>query len=161
MSSKALTLLEIKSNLKDIFESGIKAVLPHTIIRNKVKIFENKLQIGDDNFILKENVYIVGFGKAVLGMAIALEEILQDRLKKGIVSVPKGSKERIWHPKNLTNFPKLKGVIEYREGAVNNQPDDESLNTTHDILDLVEGLNENDTLIVLISGGGEFRILNS
>ncbi|XP_033222253.1 glycerate kinase isoform X2 [Belonocnema kinseyi] len=150
----ASTLWETKSNLKDIFEAGIKAVLPHSVIKNKVKVIEDTFHVGNDKFSLKENVYVVGFGKAVMGMAIVLEEILGDRLKKGIVSIPKGSKDSIWKSANLEHFPKLKGVIEYREGAENNQPDDDSLETTHDILDLVEGLKENDTLIVLISGGG-------
>ena len=148
------SFLESKSNLKNIFEAGVKAVLPHSVIKNKVKVIENELQVGNDKVSLKENVYLVGFGKAVMGMAIALEELLGDRLKKGIVSIPKGSKASIWKSPNVENFPKLKGVIEYREGAKNNQPDKDCLETTHDILDLVEGLQENDTLIVLISGGG-------
>lgn len=150
------SFLETKSHMKDIFEVGIKAVLPHAVIKNKVKKLKDHLQVVGEILPLKENVYLVGFGKAVQGMAIALEEELEDCLKKGIVSIPKGSKDTIWKTENLMNFPKLKGVIDYREGALHNQPDEDSLQTTHDILDLVEGLGENDTLIVLVSGGGAF-----
>lgn len=148
------TFLDTKFQLREIFQDGIKAVLPYNLIKNQVKIVDDRLHVGNENFALLKNIYLVGFGKAVMGMAIALEDILGDRLKKGIVSIPKGSKNDIWKSENLINFPKLTGVVEFREGALNNQPDKDCLETTHDILDLVEGLNENDTLIVLISGGG-------
>ncbi|XP_046432388.1 glycerate kinase-like [Neodiprion fabricii] len=91
---------------------------------------------------------------AVMNMVPGIEKVLGNRLKKGIISVPKGSKETIWKVQDFTNFPNIGGPVEYREGAKDNQPDAESLSTTDDIMDLVEGLKENDTLIVLISGGG-------
>lgn len=152
----ASTLMKTKSQLREIFNAGIKAVLPYNLIKSHIKIVDDRLNIGNEIFTLSSNVYLIGFGKAVMGMAIALEDLLGDRLKKGIVSIPNGSKADIWKTENLQNFPKLSGVIEYREGALHNQPDNDCLETTHDILDLVEGLKENDTLIVLISGGGNF-----
>lgn len=153
-TNKMSTFLERKTELREIFNAGIKAVLPQNLIKSNVTIVEDCLQIGNEKFSLTENIYLIGFGKAVMGMAIALEGLLGERLKKGIVSIPTGSKNDIWKEENLPNFPKLTGVIEYREGALHNQPDKNSLETTHDILDFVEGLKENDTLIVLISGGG-------
>ncbi|XP_046749809.1 glycerate kinase isoform X2 [Diprion similis] len=89
-----------------------------------------------------------------MNMVPGIEKILGNRLKKGIISVPKGSTETIWKVQDFANFPNIGGPVEYREGAKDNQPDIESLSTTDDIMDLVEGLKENDTLIVLISGGG-------
>lgn len=41
-------------------------------------------------FPVKRDLYLVGFGKAVLGMAAAAEEILGDHLVRGIVNVPLG-----------------------------------------------------------------------
>lgn len=36
------------------------------------------------------NVKVVGFGKAVLGMATAVERLLGDHITAGLVSVPEG-----------------------------------------------------------------------
>lgn len=146
-------LSESKSDLIDIFHSAVKAVSPNEIIKRKVKFQNNTLYVDEKNFLLGENVYLVGFGKAVMGMAIELEKILGNVLKKGIVSIP--SKDAMWIFEDKSSFPKLhNGVIDYREGSINNQPDSRSLDTTHDIIDLVENLTEADTLIVLVSGGG-------
>ncbi|XP_003702117.2 glycerate kinase [Megachile rotundata] len=155
MSTDTKSMEEIKSILKNMYFAGIKAVSPKTLILNKVKVENGILHAGDERFELKENVYLIGFGKAVMGMAIVLEYMLSDCLKKGIVSVPSASTDAMWESEDKSYFPKLKTtVVEYREGSVNNQPDDRVLDTTHDIIDLVESLTENDTLIVLISGGG-------
>lgn len=88
-------------------------------------------------------------------MAVELERVLGDALKKGIVSVPSVSMDAIWASADKSSFPKLHDSrIDYREGGADNQPDGRSLDTTHDIVDLVEGLTEADTLVVLVSGGG-------
>ncbi|KAH0949910.1 hypothetical protein HN011_004945 [Eciton burchellii] len=155
MSANAKFLSDSKSDLEDIFRCAVKAVSPYEIIRNKVKFRDNVLHVNEKSFPLPGNVYLVGFGKAVMGMAIELEKILGSVLKKGIVSVPSISKDAIWTSEDKLDFPKLyNSVIEYREGSINNQPDSRSLDTTHDIIDLVENLTEEDTLIVLVSGGG-------
>ncbi|XP_031826586.2 glycerate kinase isoform X1 [Nomia melanderi] len=155
MSTNPKVLEESKSILKDMYFAGVKVVSPKQLIINKIKFKDGTLQVDDQRFQLKENVYLVGFGKAVMGMSIVLEQMLGSHLKKGIVSIPSVSTNAIWESKDKSYFPMLKtGVVEYREGSINNQPDNRSLQTTHDIIDLVESLTENDTLIVLISGGG-------
>lgn len=145
-----------KSDLKDIFHSALKAVSPNEIVRNKVRYHDNILYVNENSFQLRGDVYLVGFGKAVMGMAIELEKILNGILKKGIVSIPSSTKETVWlFQGESTTFPKLhNSAIEYHEGGINNQPDSKSLETTHKIIDLVEKLTETDTLIVLVSGGG-------
>ncbi|XP_020280549.1 glycerate kinase isoform X2 [Pseudomyrmex gracilis] len=155
MATNAKFASEVKSDLKDIFRAAVKAVSPNEIVRRKVKFRDNTLYINEKSFHLRENVYLVGFGKAVMGMAQEFEKLLGNVLKKGIVSVPSVSKDAVWTSEDPSDFPKLhNSVIDYREGGVNNQPDVRSLNTTHDIIDLVENLKDTDTLIVLISGGG-------
>jgi len=155
MSANAKFLSDSKSDLEDIFHRAVKAVSPYEIIRNKVKFRDNVLHINEKTFPLQGNVYLVGFGKAVMGMAVELEKMLGSVLKKGIVSVPSISKDAIWTSAGKLDFPKLyNSVIDYRVGSINNQPDSRSLDTTHDIIDMVEDLTEEDILIVLISGGG-------
>ncbi|KAG5307080.1 GLCTK kinase, partial [Acromyrmex insinuator] len=155
MATDTKFLSESRTDLRDIFRSAVKAVSPNEIIRRKVKLRDNALYIDERSFPLKRDVYLVGFGKAVMGMAVELERLLGDYLKKGIVSVPSMSRDAMWAYEDKSSFPKLhNSKIDYREGGVNNQPDERSLDTTHDIIDLVEKLIETDTLIVLVSGGG-------
>uniref|UniRef100_A0A672VCA7 Glycerate kinase n=2 Tax=Strigops habroptila TaxID=2489341 RepID=A0A672VCA7_STRHB len=89
-------------------------------------------------FPVKRNLYLVGFGKAVLGMAAAAEEILGDHLVQGII--------------NMLLKPHSK--IQVIEGAKNNLPDAEALKGAVAIQELAEGLTADDLLLVLISGGG-------
>ncbi|XP_011867881.1 PREDICTED: glycerate kinase-like [Vollenhovia emeryi] len=137
-------LSESRVDLRDIFRSAVKAVSPSEMIRRRVKLRGDALHVDERSFPLKGDVYLVGFGKAVMGMAVELERVLGGALKRGIVSVP-----------SVPGSAGLRGSrIECREGGVDNQPDSRSLDTTHDIVDLVEGLTETDTLVVLVSGGG-------
>uniref|UniRef100_A0A8C3CYB1 Glycerate kinase n=1 Tax=Cairina moschata TaxID=8855 RepID=A0A8C3CYB1_CAIMO len=87
-------------------------------------------------FPVKRNLYLVGFGKAVLGMAAAAEEILGDHLIRGIMLLKPHSR------------------IQVIEGAKNNLPDPEALRGAGAIQELAQGLTADDLLLVLISGGG-------
>lgn len=150
-----IVLNRVRSDLKALFDAAIKTVSPKKIIKDKVKLENGTLHVEDKTFPIGEKVYLVGFGKAVMNMAIEMDKILGKRLVKGIISIPDVSKNAIWNFDEMSSFPNQKStVVEYREGAINNQPDNRSLNTTHDIIDLVEPLTETDTLIVLVSGGG-------
>lgn len=158
-----------RSELLQIFDTAVSAVFPNVLIEDQVKLQNNELIIKGESYSLEQNVYLVGFGKAVAGMAFAMEKILGDRLKRGIVSVPASSlylatpeegkklenlqEQRELQIQNLQMLRRSK-VIEYKEGAENNQPDDDSLSATESIIELVKDLGKDDTLIVLISGGG-------
>lgn len=144
----------VRATLKSAFIAGVNAVRPHALIKNQVKIKNDLLLVNETSFQLTENVYVVGFGKAVMGMAIALEDLLGEGLQRGIVSVPKGSLSQIWDEKNLENFPKLTGKLKFVEAAENNQPNSKSLEVTREIVELLEPLTEKDTVIVVVSGGG-------
>lgn len=148
-------LSESRAVLRDVFRSAVRAVSPNEIVRRRVKFHGDALHVDGRSFPIRGDVYLVGFGKAVMGMAVELERVLGDALKKGIVSVPRVSMDAAWASADKSGFPKLHGSrIDYREGGVDNQPDSRSLDTTHDIIDLVEGLTETDTLVALVSGGG-------
>ncbi|XP_034943257.1 glycerate kinase [Chelonus insularis] len=149
-----VSLKGAKDRLKKIFYTGLNSVKPHKIIQNKVTFKNNELCIDGTVLTLKERVYLVGFGKAVMGMAIAIEKLLKNQLIKGIVSIPRGLKSKIWENVDNDSFPLLTGVIDYRENSLNNQPDDDTLIVTQEIINLAKSLTEKDTLIVLISGGG-------
>ncbi|CAL1267582.1 unnamed protein product [Larinioides sclopetarius] len=135
-----------------IFETAYKSVQPLNLINKEVEINSNSLQIQGKSFPIFKNVYIVGFGKAVLGMATALETKLQENLVSGIISVPDGMLTAL-EPR-LRDHITTKSCIQVYEGASNNIPDENSLLAATKISELVASLKESHLLIVLISGGG-------
>ena len=52
-----------------------------------------KLTVEGRTYTLKNNVYVVGFGKAVSGMARTLEDHIGQHIVRGIISIPLGSQE--------------------------------------------------------------------
>ncbi|ESO99287.1 hypothetical protein LOTGIDRAFT_186721 [Lottia gigantea] len=141
---------------REIFSSAVSSVLPGEMIINKVK-YENEnkiLHIENREYSLKNNVYVVGFGKAVLGMARTVEDILKHEIKSGIVSVPLGSVEMLQQSGKSDMLLSKDSRIEVYEGAENNLPDNNSHKAAMNIHNLVKSLTIDDILLVLISGGG-------
>ncbi|KAJ8931308.1 hypothetical protein NQ314_015810 [Rhamnusium bicolor] len=103
------------SELKGIFLKSVEAVQPQRLIRNKVRLRDCHLTVGGDTYVLNKPCYVVGFGKAVLGMAIEIENVLGDHLERGIVTVPTGIFKKNTRPCN--------SKIKYVEGAKDNLPD--------------------------------------
>lgn len=141
---------------REIFLKGVNAVKPKTIFQeNKCFVVteKNHLQITDKKNSItidlnEKNCHLVGFGKAVLGMALQVEKALCKRLVSGIISVPIGSQEKFNEDLDINS------VLQICEGAKNNLPDNLALNTALMIKEKVESLNEKDVLIIVISGGG-------
>lgn len=135
---------EVKLYLRSVFTHIYLSVNPKELISSQIIVIDNKLVINNKPFHIKSNCYIVGFGKAVYDMGCEVAKILKHHFIKGVLSVPKGSLNDTSVPNNFKVF----------EGAENNIPDKMSLRATQEIFNLVESLNENDLLLVLISGGG-------
>ncbi|MEM3442480.1 MAG: glycerate kinase [Candidatus Bathyarchaeia archaeon] len=123
-------------------ENAINAVDPKHLIKLKVHIKNAILYVGGYSFDLKsfKNIYVLGGGKASGLMAEALEEVLSDRIKDGIVNVPHGSDTR-------TKNVKI-------HGASHPIPDKNSVEGTRRMLEIAEQADETDLIIFLISGGG-------
>lgn len=81
---------EIVREAKYIFHHSVKAVQPGELVRKSVRVLPNQVEIQGKFFPVNRNVYIVGFGKAVLGMALELENLLYDHVISGVLSVPTG-----------------------------------------------------------------------
>ncbi|XP_011496664.1 PREDICTED: glycerate kinase [Ceratosolen solmsi marchali] len=158
---------EAKREVLRVFDRAVTSVLPGVLINTKVKLVDCAFLLIDGvRYPITKHVYVVGFGKAVAGMAYAMERILDDKLVRGIVSVPRQPYRKSAPPefedlremteKQLQELQMLKRSrkIEYLEGGSGNQPDDDSVASTKKIVALAEGLGRKDTLVVLISGGG-------
>ncbi|XP_069695442.1 glycerate kinase [Periplaneta americana] len=143
---------QIKLDMQSYFEKSVSAVQPDSLIRNAITVKDNVLIVQDRQYPLRKNGYIIGFGKAVLGMARETERILGDNLCTGIISIPEGSQETMKNNANVHSI--LNSKVKILEGGRNNLPDKNSEEAARQIKKLVEGLNQNDLLIVLVSGGG-------
>ncbi|MCD6521871.1 glycerate kinase [Candidatus Calescamantes bacterium] len=123
----------------DLFKRGIQKAHPSNVIKENVRLQNDTLMVKNDPFPCK-NLWVVGAGKASAEMGKALEELLGEKIKGGIIVTKDG------HGVPLS-------FIEVRE-ASHPIPDERGLKASEDILKFVEKLGEEDTLIVLISGGG-------
>ena len=132
-------LKKIREDVLEILSSAVDAVDPYNTViarfdNNKI-LLDNKT-IDLSNF---EKKYLVGFGKASVGMAQAVCDVVD--LESGIV-VTNDSNKKVEN-NNITTFVGGHPI-----------PNNNSLIGAEKIIELVEKCNENDLLIVLISGGG-------
>jgi glycerate-2-kinase len=86
------------------------------------------------------NIYVLGGGKASGSMAETLEELLGNRIRKGLVNVPRGIE-------NKTNIIKL-------HQASHPIPDETGVQGTRQMMEIAEQAEKEDLIICLISGGG-------
>lgn len=143
------------SKIWKVFMAGVDSVHPKQIVKNFVRREGDKLTVGNVQYDLKNNVYVVGFGKAVIGMVNPIEQALKisgntSHLQKGILSVPVGIQETL----GVYVSADTRNIIEYLEGAANNIPDENAFTASKRIVSLAQSLKEQDLLIILMSGGG-------
>jgi glycerate-2-kinase len=136
LNQKARTLA-----LKSL-EITLNKINPKQIIKSKLLLKNSALQIDGYSFDLEkfQNIYVIGGGKASGSMAEALEEILDECIKTGLINVPKGSRYKT-------------SVIELH-GSSHPVPDESGVEGTRRMLEIAEQAEENDLIICLISGGG-------
>lgn len=113
-----------------IIRKAINEVLPDKAVRTVLSHREEM-----------ENVYVVAVGKAAWKMAHTCQEILDGRIRKGIILTKYGHAEQ-----NLPGFE----IIE----AGHPIPDNNSIMGTQKIIDMVKELTVTDNIIFLLSGGG-------
>lgn len=120
----------IREDALMIIQESIKAVLPERAV---MKALENKNFSGD--------VVVISIGKAAWNMAYAAKEKLKQKVSKGIV---------------VTKYEHSKGPIEGFEiiEAGHPVPDENSVIGATKALELVSNLNDGDSVIFLVSGGG-------
>ena len=99
---------------------------------------ENFLHISGQSYPLRKNVYVAAFGKAVLGMVRAVEEVVGDHLVKGIASVPKGIRETLRGNCLDHQIPAAVSKVEIFEGAQHNLPDQDCEEASRKIVELAE-----------------------
>ena len=133
---------ELRSAARRIFDAAVKAVDPAEAIRRHLVRHGGRLAIGREVVELSGGgrIVVVGLGKAGAPMAVAVEEILGDRITRGVVVTKYGHAQAT-------------RTIRIHEAA-HPVPDDAGVAGAEAVLDHVRGLEGNDLVLVLISGGG-------
>jgi len=130
--------------LVEALSQALLAADPRAILRNKVKVRRNALEIGEFSFKLSEfrRVLVIGGGKASAGMALEIERILDGWITGGSVNIP-----------TYTNpWPKSKQIK--FNSATHPVPSEDGVRGVKNMLRLVGHPSEDDLVICLISGGG-------
>ncbi|KAM4612733.1 glycerate kinase isoform 2-T2 [Polymixia lowei] len=139
---------------REVFAAAVEAVQPDIVVRRSIERKEDSILIDGHSFMLRKNLHLVGFGKAVLGMAAEAERIVGDHLVKGVISVPHGIQETLRQHGKDRMLLKDNSRIKVMEGAKHNLPDADAQKAAECIKQLASELTEKDLLLVLISGGG-------
>ncbi len=132
-------LKKARKDVLDIFTAAISAVDPYKVVKSRFdgkKIITDKEEIDLSVF---KNVFLVGFGKASVGMADAVCDSID--VKKGVII--NNDKNRIADTDKIDTFV-----------GGHPTPDKNSMIGTEKVLEIVDGCKKDDILIVLISGGG-------
>lgn len=133
---------ELRKDAEIIFRAGLHAVDSKMAVKKFLDRQNHVLSVEGSSYELEdyENIFVVGTGKASAAMAQAVEEILGDRIKGGVVNV------KYAHTKPLN-------IISLNEAA-HPVPDEAGLEGTQEIVKLLEKAGERDLVVCLISGGG-------
>ena len=132
-------LKKIREDVIDILSSALNAVDPYKAVKSRFNVGNIILEDGEIDISNFKNVYLVGFGKASVGMTQAVCDSIN--IKKGIV---------------VTNDPDI--CVQYNSITTfvggHPIPNQNSIKSTERILEVIKECRKNDLLIVLISGGG-------
>ncbi len=132
----------LRSDLDRIAQAALTAVAPGTCLRRVVHVKGDHLHVAEETFDLSriQRIIVVGMGKASARMAATLEDLLNEQIAGGLVVTADGYK--------VTTCK-----VEIVE-ASHPVPDARGCAAAERIVTLVEEANEEDLVIVLISGGG-------
>lgn len=136
-----------REDLRAVYTAAISSVNPEMAIKNHVTLDRGKLILFSGGNRYREfqlerykKVFVVGSGKATAPMAGAIEEILGDRISRGLITVKYGYLEDL-------------SSIEIVE-ASHPIPDMNGVTGAQRIMDTIREAGESDLVISLISGGG-------
>ncbi|RLB78944.1 MAG: glycerate kinase [Deltaproteobacteria bacterium] len=137
----------MRKEAREIFLSSIKAVDPYEAVKRALVVEDGTLLVNSENGTERElrlveysNIYVVGGGKATAPMARAIEELLGDRISRGLINVKYGFTEPLQRIETVEAGHPL--------------PDENGLVGTKRIIGILREASENDLVFSVISGGG-------
>ncbi|SIQ29044.1 hydroxypyruvate reductase [Alkalispirochaeta americana] len=148
MSNLQRTAYFSHARAEAVARAALDRVDPVRLITRSLRLQDNLLVIEAEGLTRTfdlarfDEIMVVGAGKAGASMARGLEEVLGDRISRGLVSIKYGHR--------LEGAPELIPLIE----AGHPVPDEKSLQAAREIARLVGEAGERTLCITLISGGG-------
>ncbi|MBM4373226.1 MAG: DUF4147 domain-containing protein, partial [Deltaproteobacteria bacterium] len=133
---------DLRADARAILSAGLAAVEPGAAIRRHLRREGSRLLLPRESALdLPDGpcVVAVAVGKAATAMALALEEILGDRLDRGLIVRPHGQEGR------LRSLPILE--------AAHPLPDEAGLQASAALGALLDGCDRGTLLVAAISGG--------
>jgi glycerate-2-kinase len=137
--------LEGRKIALDIIEHTLRETIPYTFVKKVISIKGEYLQVdtseGPVEFYLPavKNMYVLGGGKGSVTTAKALEEVLGDRIKEGLIVVKDAGKEKL-------------SKIEVMEAA-HPLPDERSVRAAKKSIEIAKKCQQDDICFVCITGG--------
>ncbi|MBZ6495411.1 glycerate kinase type-2 family protein [Natrinema longum] len=124
----------------DCLETGIEAGHPRTVVREAVALEGDALRVGDAAYDRREyeEIVVLGGGNAGAHVAVALEEILGDRIDRGVV---------------VTDDPVETDRVTVREGD-HPVPSERGVDATRELLETADAVDEDTLVLAAITGGG-------
>jgi len=122
-------------------ERALTSANPYVATKNLISLQGEVLTIGSLHFDLVQrgNIYVLGAGKATFPIAKALEEILGERITRGLIVIKKGQEGTL-------------EKIEVRR-ASHPIPDEDGFDAAEDIKRIAERAQMNDIVFCAITGG--------
>ncbi len=148
MEAESANLLStMRSQAEKLFLASLKRVDPYEAVRRFVRLDGKRFllhQEGEPEDVLDlqayDRIFVVGGGKATAPMARAVEDIIGERIRRGIINVKYGFAEKLLRTE----------IIE----AGHPLPDQKGVEGARKIVDLLQSAGERDLVFSLISGGG-------
>ena len=139
-------LLQLRQAARAIFDEALRAVDAGAALKTAIRIDGSRLTVVDSTLELSAGArfYSVAIGKAAVAMAEALEDVLGDRLRAGVISAPALN----------SASARLSGRWQCFAGG-HPVPNEASLAAAKAAQDLLDRANsERAFVIFLVSGGG-------
>lgn len=125
----------------DIIEHGLSVANPYLAVKRLLQLKGDVLQVGNLELNLNKfaRIFMIGTGKASLGIAQALEEILGDHISDGLFVLRYGSKADLTHARVIY--------------ASHPYPDENSYRGGQLMMKLAKTFTERDLIFAGITGG--------
>lgn len=124
--------------LMELIREGLRSVDPYEAIFKRVSVSREYLSI-EGKLIKRRRTHVIGFGKASIKMTKAIYDLLSNDIVGGVVISPEGEMK-------IGSIEILRG--DHPKPSINTE------RASKRLLEYLGNVEENDLVIVLISGGG-------
>lgn len=132
---------DLHGDVIEILEAGLRAADPEIVIPARLRLRGKHLEIDGKRIELKGRIIVAGFGKASIKMLRGVKKVLGGLVDQSVIIAPREHQP-----------PEEKeGEILFGEHPL---PGRETLKASKRLLEILGSVGGNDTVLLLISGGG-------